>query len=452
MDGKVGRRAFLATGASAAGLAAAFATGRATAPSTWTGPAPELPAAPTAGGGSGWAAVRGQFALAPDVVQLDAFVLGPPSAPVREAVDAHRRLLDRDGHAHLERTEAGAEAAVREAAATYMDTEPELVALTDSTSMGIGLMYGGLRLSPGDELLTTAHDFYATHEALRFAALRTGAQVRTVALYDDPADARAEEMTARLLAAVTPATRVAAVTWVHSGTGVKLPVRALADALAERNADRPEEERVLLAVDGVHGFGSQPDAVASLGCDLFGAAGHKWLHGPRGTGVLWASEAGRARLVPVIPTFARPDYLDWMTGRPAAPGEHDWGPTLTPGGYHSFEQRWALAQAFAFHTALGREAVAARIAELTGQLKAGLAATSGVRVHTPMAPADSAGIVCFELDGRDPEGAAAALGERGVAVSVAPYATRYLRAGATLLVDERGIDRALAAVREVARA
>ena len=453
MDGKVGRRAFLAAGASAAGLAAAYTTGRATAPATWTGPAPDLPAPPAgAGDGSGWAAVRVQFAVPEDVVALDAFVLGPPARPVRDAVDAHRRLLDRDGHAHLERAEAGAEEAVREAAADYLGTEPDLVALTDSTSMGVGLMYGGLRLHAGDELLTTAHDFYATHEALRFVALRTGARVRSVALYDDPAAATPEEMTARLLAAVTPATRVAAVTWVHSGTGVKLPVRAIADALAEVNADRPEEERVLLALDGVHGFGSQPEAVATLGCDLFASAGHKWLHGPRGTGVLWASEAGRARLLPVIPTFARADYGDWMDGRPAAPGTHAWGPSLTPGGYHSFEQRWALAPAFAFHTALGREAVAARIAGLTEQLKAGLAAIDGVRVRTPSPPAASAGIVCFELDGRAPDRTAAALRERGVAVSVAPYATRFLRAGATLLVDEPGIDRALAAIAAVARA
>ena len=76
---------------------------------------------------------------------------------------------------------------VRSAAAEYMGTDAALIALTDSTSMGIGLMYGGLRLRRGDELLTTEHDFYATHEALRFAALRSGARVRRVALYDDPA-------------------------------------------------------------------------------------------------------------------------------------------------------------------------------------------------------------------------------------------------------------------------
>ena len=41
------------------------------------------------------------------------------------------------------------------------------IALTDSTTMGLGLMYRGLRLSPGDEIVTTEHEFYATHVLLR---------------------------------------------------------------------------------------------------------------------------------------------------------------------------------------------------------------------------------------------------------------------------------------------
>ncbi len=150
---RLGRRAFLAGGA-AAFAAAGYATGRATAPEGWPGPATGA-APPTPADAAGWAEVRAAFAAPADVVHLDAFVLGPPSAPVREAVDAHRRALDRDGHAYLEGAEASAEDAVRSAAAAYMGTDAALVALTDSTSMGIGLMYGGLRLRPGDEI---AHD------------------------------------------------------------------------------------------------------------------------------------------------------------------------------------------------------------------------------------------------------------------------------------------------------
>ena len=125
---------------------------------------------------------------------------------------------------------------------------------------------------------------------------------------------------------------------------------------------------------------------------------------------------------------------------------------MTPGGYHSFEQRWALAPAFEFHTSLGRERVQQRILELTEQLKSGLREIDGVRVRTPADPEISAGIVCFQLDSADPDKAVARLRERGVRVSVAPYATRNLRAGATLSVDEAGIERALAEIGRLARA
>src|SRR5262249_59990848 len=138
----------------------------------------------------------------------------------------------------------------------------EDVAMTDSTTQGLGVVYGGLRLEPGQELLTTTHDLFVTHFALEYRAARTQNPVRKVSLYDDPSGATADEIVARLTAAITPMTRVIAVTWVHSGTGVKLPIAALADAVARANASRAEADRALLFVDGVHGFGNQETRVA----------------------------------------------------------------------------------------------------------------------------------------------------------------------------------------------
>ena len=103
--------------------------------------------------------------------------------------------------------------------------------------MGLGLLYGGLRLAAGDEVLTTEHDFYATHESLRLRTERDGVAVRRVTLYADPATATADEIVSNLVAAVGPRTKVVAVTWVHSSTGVRLPIRAMADALRAKNSD-----------------------------------------------------------------------------------------------------------------------------------------------------------------------------------------------------------------------
>ncbi len=379
-------------------------------------------------------------------------MLAVPPAPVRSAVDAHRRAFDRDGIAYLHREEVRAEQAVLAAAAEYLETDPELIALTDSTSMGLGLIYGGALLAPGDELLTTAHDFYATHEAMRFAALRTGATVRKVQLYGDSALASADEMVERLVGSVSDATRMIGITWVHSGTGVKLPVRAIADRLAEINERRPDARRVLLVARRRARVRRRGDAGLATRLRPLRIGLPQVALRPAGTGIVWGRPEAWATLAPVIPSFAPTRTCAWMLGRPADLGDSAWGATMTPGGYHSFEQRWALAPAFEFHTSLGRERVQQRILELTEQLKSGLREIDGVRVRTPADPEISAGIVCFKLDSADPDEAVSRLRERGVRVSVAPYATRNLRAGATLAVDEAGIERALAEIGRLARA
>ena len=71
----------------------------------------------------------------------------------------------------------------------------------------------------------------------------------------------------------------------------------------------------------------------------------------------------------------------------------------TPGGFHSFEHRWALGEAFAFHRRIGRERITERIHALATQYKEGLAAMPHVTLHTPLSPALSAGLICFEVQG-----------------------------------------------------
>ena len=381
---------------------------------------------------SDWASVREQFTLDSDRIQLTSFLLASHPRPVRDAVERHRRGLDADAPTYLAEHEGREEQAARAAAGRFLGVPAGEIALTDSTTMGLGLLYSGLLLRPGDEVLTTAHDFYATHESLRLRGIRA----RRVRLYEDGAKASAAEIVSRVRRAVGPRTRVVALTWVHSSTGVKLPVRAIADALPER---------VLLCVDGVHGFGAEATRVADLGCDAFASGAHKWLHGPRGTGVLWANGRVRELLRPVIPSFDDGASLRaWATGTTPA-GRPD-GARLSPGGFHSFEHRWALAAAFGFHDAIGQRRVASRIHELAARLKAGLADIPGVRLRTPRAAAVSAGLVCVDVAGLDPFEAVERLARRGIVASVTPYARRYLRFGPGIVNTPAEVDEAVRAV------
>jgi selenocysteine lyase/cysteine desulfurase len=296
--------------------------------------------------------------------------------------------------------------------------------------MGLGILYSGLKLRPGQEILTTEHDFYATTESVRLAAERSGATVRRIALYDEPSAADEAEIVDRVRAAIRPQTRVVAVTWVHSGTGVRLPIPAIGRAVADANAGRAAADRALLCVDGVHGFAAVDTDIGDLGCDFLASGTHKWLFGPRGTGLLWGRDW--AALAPLIPTFS---------------GADDPGPAFTPGGYHSFEHRWAARQAFEFHGRIGRDRIAARITEQATQLKEGLAKIDGVRLITPISPDLSAGIVCCELSSMDAFAATVRLrAEHRITASVTPYAQQYLRFGPSIVTTPDQIDKTIKAV------
>ena len=384
-----------------------------------------------------WEGVRAEFDLDPAWAHFAAFVLAAHPRPVRQAIDAHRRGLDANTEDYLRRQERRLEGEVLAAAASYLGAEQGEIALTDSTTMGLGLLYGGLRLRPGQEILATEHDFYSTHESLRLRAGRDGTTWRRARLYREPHTASTAEIVEGVRKALTPSTRALAVTWVHSSTGVKLPVRAIADALADANRGRDPGDRVLLCVDGVHGLGIEPAEPAELACDFLAAGTHKWLFGPRGTGLLWARRSAWSAVGATIPSFDR------RAGR-------GFGGAMTPGGYHSFEHRWALGEAFRFHLAIGKQRVADRTRAQATQLKEGLRPMRHVRLATPMSEELSAGIVCFEVEGYGPGEVVGRLADAKVMASVTPYDNPLVRLGPSIVTTPAQVDQALRAVRALA--
>jgi len=391
--------------------------------------------------------VRAQFDLAPDYVHMSSFYIASHPRSVRDEIERYRRVIDRNPFLAVH-DQSDLQATIAAAAAEYLEGRPEEVALTGSTTMGLALIYHGLPLRAGQEVLTTTHDHYSHHESIRLAAGRAGATVRKIALYDEPAAAAEDEIVDRLRRALRPQTRVVGVTWVHSSTGVKLPLRAIAAALAEHNTNRSDGDRVLLVVDGVHGFGVEDEAVAAIGLDFFAAGTHKWILGPRGTGVIWGRDGRWADIQPTIPAFHKELSVAWMQDKP--PG----GPTraawVTPGGFKAFEHLWALPAAFAFHRQLGRARVVERIHQLNTQCKDGLVAMKHVRLHTPRNPRLSSGLVCFEVDSMTPDAVVTRLLQRRVVASASPYATSFVRLAPSLVTSPTDVDAALAAVRSLA--
>lgn len=388
-----------------------------------------------------WSVIKQQFDTGPGIVQMSSFYLASHPRPVRDAIERHRAGLDREAHGYIEENVGALERAVREEASRYMGVSGDDLAFTDSTTMGLGLVYSGFALKPGQEILTDTRDHIVTTLAATYGTQRSGGSLRQEPLYADPAGVTADEVVGNVRRNLRDNTRLLAVTWVHSGTGVKMPIARIAEVVRAHNHGKASDQRTLLAVDGVHGFGIEDVAIPDLGADYFIAGTHKWLTGPRGTGLVWATPEAWALVQPAVPSF---DPM-WRAGPVENMPPAAWH---TPGGFHSFEHRWALAEAFKFHTAIGKDRIADRIHQLNSLAKAALGGMPKVRVHTPSSPEFSAGIIAFEVDGYTPQQVVKRLYDQMIIASVTPafYQPSLARIAPSLVTTEEDVERTVRAI------
>jgi isopenicillin-N epimerase len=393
-----------------------------------------------------WANVRAQFdSISREYIHLSSFFLVSHPRVVREAIEQHRRAIDDNPFLYVEQNIVEMPPKTQAVVAEYTGGKPEEVALTNSTTMGLAFVYQGLSLKSGQEIITTTHDHFVHHEAIRLAANRAGGKVKKITLYDELKEISEGEIVAQIRKSITPKTRVVGVTWVHSGTGVKLPIRQVADVIAEANKGRAEAERILLVVDGVHGFGVEDESVAAMGADFFIAGTHKWMFGPRGTGIVWAKAANWKLLQMVIPAFAMETLVAWFTGTELK--EPMRGAWINQGGFRSFEYEWALPSAFEFHQQIGRARIAERIHNLNDQMKEGLAKMPHVKLYTPRGNRLSAGLICFDVQGMKSEEVVKKLLEKRIVASTAPYKISYARLAPSLLNTPEEIETTLRQIR-----
>jgi selenocysteine lyase/cysteine desulfurase len=400
-----------------------------------------------------WESVRRQFELAPDYIHLALFFLASHPRAVRDAIEQYRAKIDANplltvDNALFEQTDGNIPLQVCRAIGTYIGGDPQDIALTQNTTTGLALLYHGLPLREGDEVLTTTHDHYVHHESIRLATGRCGATWRKIPLFDSYNSISSDEIAERVRKGIGPKTRAVGVTWVHSSSGVRLPIARIAETVAKANRGREEKDRVLLIVDGVHGLGVEDPKITALGCDAFATGTHKWMFGPRGTGFVWAKPAVWQRMRPVIPTFTSPDIFEaWEQEHdPQPPARAAW---FSPGGFQAFEHYWALPTAIRFHQNIGPARITARIHELNGQMKEGLAGMPNIQLYTPRDETLSAGIVCFDVKGMKPEQVAKGLLDQRIVASTTPYRVSYARVSCSVVNTPQEVDTALRAIRQL---
>jgi selenocysteine lyase/cysteine desulfurase len=388
--------------------------------------------------------VRNQFVLSSDVINFAGMAMSSHPKPVSRAIKRIRKGLDRQHYKYLKDNLHAAEDAVAAKAAAYFGASSPNIALTDGTTCGLTLLYAGLPFKPGQEILTTLHEFSGVLAIFDYLTKRQGIPSRRIALFDRhgalPSIAT-QDIVQRLKDAIQPNTRVLALTWVYSNCGVKLPLPEIAAMLKGINRDRPDDEKVLLCIDGVHGFGVEDMSFQEMGCDFFMSGCHKWICGPRGTGIWCGTSEAWEQYHQVAPTSSR-----FGAGL---------GRCKSPGGVQCYEHRWALEVAFEFLLELGKPQIQRHIHGLCSEFKLELSQMPGITLVTPQAESLSSGIICFDVEGRTAHEVVNALMAQGIITTLsssnAGYDTdvRHVRVSLSIFNTRAESERVLDAVHKL---
>ncbi|HEY1552484.1 MAG TPA: aminotransferase class V-fold PLP-dependent enzyme [Kofleriaceae bacterium] len=262
------RRSFIASIGAAAGCA-------------WTGCVPAAVAKSASASGMRGLVPADDLLIDPAIAYVQTGSLGPTPRPVLDRTVAIWHQLERDptalGYGPLEQ---GMET-VRANAAALLGCRLHELVITTSTTEGINWIAQGVALGAGDRILTTDQEHPGGRVGWDFVAKRYGASIDVVAI--PPGENDAAAIIERFTKLVTPRTRVFSFSHVLSSTGLRMPVAELC-ALAKRAG-------AISVVDGAQAAGGIAVDVKQLGCDVYATSGHKWLLGPKGTGLLYLNDA-----------------------------------------------------------------------------------------------------------------------------------------------------------------
>jgi selenocysteine lyase/cysteine desulfurase len=319
-----------------------------------------------------WRQIRACYDLAPGFTHLEHGYVGMQARPVLEARARYEAEVASQTALYLrQRWPADAGAAIA-GLADFAGAEGFEVALTRNVTEGMNIAIQGLPWEPGDEVIVSATDYHSVVQTVDMTAERRGLAVRRVRLPLDPASD--DDVVSAYRAAFTERTRALVLTHVVHLTGQILPVAAIA-SMAHRHG-------AVVLLDAAHGFAHLPDRIDALGADAVAVNMHKWLGAPMGAGALFVRRDLLPRLSPLY-------------------GDREHGPNdirrLARFGTMPPAPIRAIADAIAFHCAVGGEAKLARLRYLQRRWTQAARAMAHVELLVPSDPARAGALGSFRV-------------------------------------------------------
>ncbi len=234
--------------------------------------------------------LREQFLLRGDVTFLNHGSYGACPRPVFETYQAWQRELEGQPVEFLGRRLRGLLAEARASLADYLGAGADDLVFFPNVTHALNVVARSLPLMPGDEVLTTDHEYGALDRTWRYLCAKAGAEYVRAALplpLDDPS-----RVVDAVWSRVTDRTRVLFLSHITSPTAVLLPIHPL--------IERARTRGIWTVIDGAHAPGQIDLDLDSLGADFYGGNCHKWLCAPKGAGFLHARRDAQHVIEPLV--------------------------------------------------------------------------------------------------------------------------------------------------------
>ena len=324
-----------------------------------------------------WAPVQQAFTVNRAIINLNNAGVSPSPALVQDAMKRHLDFSNEAPVHTMWRVLEPLRETVRVGLARMFGCDAEEVAITRNATEGLQICQMGFDLRPGDEVVTSTHDYPHTISTWRQRERRDGIVLKQVEL-PVPAEDGAEVV--RIFErAVTPRTRLMLVSHVSWVTGQVLPVREVVRMARARG--------IPVIVDGAHGFAHFPFTRRDLECDYYAASLHKWLFAPHGTGMLYV----RRDKIPELWPLQASDEARRADVR-----------KFEDIGTHPAANALAVAEAMTFTNAIGIANKAARLVYLRDRWANALRRHPRVRLHTSLRPGQAYAVAMVQVEGIEP--------------------------------------------------
>ena len=233
------------------------------------------------------------FLLDPEIHFLNHGSFGATPHPVFQAYQDWQRRLERQPVLFLGREHDRLLKDSRSALAEYLHADADDLAYIPNATHAVNIIAQSLRLQPGDEILTTDHEYGACDYTWEHVCGRTGAnyihQPIPLPLHTE------DEIVEEFWQAVTPNTKAIYLSHITSPTALRLPV--------EKLCQRARQAGILSIVDGAHAPGQLPVDIPAIGADVYFGNCHKWMLAPKGAAFLHV----RREVQPII----EPAIVSW---------------------------------------------------------------------------------------------------------------------------------------------